>query len=170
MSVEWMGRYRRLVSAIVVQGNENSKQLNLKREISEGLWLTSLEWQILEYTVEHRSDSSNMISISDKLGIPQSSFSKIVKTLCELELIEKYQSITNKKNIILQPTEYAVKVYEENSRRMYDSIFGGFFRELDELDDKTIEKFTLAMETLQNAFIEDIKKNSQEPVLIKLDR
>lgn len=170
MAYEWMGRYRRLVSAIVVQGNEYARLQNIKHEISDGLFLNSQEWQILEYIVEHADACNNMIYIADSLGIPQSTFSKTVKLLCELNLIEKFQSTTNKKNIILRPTEYAHRVYEENSKKLGNSMFNSFFEQLDEMDDETIEKFTLAMETLCAALIEDGKAAPAEPVLIKVKK
>lgn len=170
MAYEWMGRYRRLVSAIVVQGNEYSKQQNIKHEISDGLFLSSQEWQILEYIVEHADECNNMIYIADSLGIPQSTFSKTVKLLCELDLTEKFQSTTNKKNIILRPTEYAQRVYEENSKKLGDSMFNSFFEIMKDVDDKDIEKFTLAMEALCAALIEDGKAAPAEPVLIRVKK
>ncbi len=148
MGSEWMGRYRRLVSAIVVQGNEYSRQQTMKHQISGDLYLTAMEWQILEYTIEHENDSKNMNSIAESLGIPQSTFSKTIKMLCDLGLVDKYQSTRNKKNIILRPTDYAKTVYEENAERLNRNLFHSFFDILKDVDDGNIEVFTRAMESL----------------------
>lgn len=170
MAYEWMGRYRRLISAIVVHGNEYARQQNIKHEISDGLYLTPQEWQILEYIVEHADECNNMIYIADSLGIPQSTFSKTVKLLCELDLTEKFQSTTNKKNIILRPTEYAQKVYEENAKKLDNRMFHKFFETLDGMDDENIETFTLAIEALIAALREEGKQVHDEPVLIKVKK
>ena len=68
--------------------------------------------------------------------------------LCDLGLVDKYQSTRNKKNIILRPTDYAKTVYEGNAERLNRNIFRSFFEILKDVDDGNIEVFTRAMESL----------------------
>ncbi len=105
--IEWMGRYRPLVAALVQHVNSVSKN-GVALFVYEDIYLTPNEWQVLEYIVEHREDDEHMTNMISSLAIPQSSFSRIQKKLCSMGLIERYQMTDNKKNIILKPTELAL--------------------------------------------------------------
>lgn len=70
MDFMWMGRYRALVSELMRFSNVAVKDSTEKHDIGDGILINNVEWQILEYIVEHNSDEEKMILISDKLGIP----------------------------------------------------------------------------------------------------
>lgn len=106
MDDEWMGRYRQLVSALVRHVNVLDKlKEEFRIEIADGVYVDRLVWQIIEYFVEHRDNTENMIDIAAKLGIPQSSFSKKVKLLKEYGFIDRFIAEGNKKEIFIRPTE-----------------------------------------------------------------
>ena len=109
MGSEWMGRYRPLVAALVLHSNIVNRAANERMEIGCGIRLTPQEWQTLEFIVEHDDSFLSMIEIARQLGIPQSSFSRIQKKLCSMGLLERFQMQDNKKNVILKPTEQALK-------------------------------------------------------------
>lgn len=165
MESEWMGRYRRLVGALVRHANITAKNQQNKENVSETLMLNAVEWQVLEAIVEHRFESSSMILISESIGVPQSTFSKITKSLCDKGYVEKYQAVNNKKNIILKPSESALKMYEEYSQTLRTTVFREFFRILDPLDDAAVETVTQAIEALNETLLP--KEEKQEIELIK---
>ena len=84
MDDEWMGRYRQLVSALVRHVNVLDKlKEEFRIEIADGVYVDRLVWQIIEYFVEHRDNTENMIDIAAKLGIPAE---ELVRRVCvELE-------------------------------------------------------------------------------------
>ena len=123
MDNEWMGRYRPLVAALVRHVNVISKlNEDFRIEIGDGVSIDRLSWQIIEYFVEHSDNTYNMIDISMKLGIPQSSFSKKVKQLKEYGFLDRFIAEGNKKEIFIRPTEKAIRFY------MSASIFSRFLK------------------------------------------
>ena len=168
MDSEWMGRYRNLVAAIVQHTNVVMKASSEKEEVSEGIYLNPNEWQILEYMVEHRDHTFSMIDISRFLGIPQSSFSKLVKTLQNYELAEKYMAENNRKNVIIRPTEKAVEIYKQRNEAVTKGRFQSFFDALDSLPDEEIDQFTAALLIL-NEELETASSKNTGVKLIKMD-
>ena len=107
-----------------------------------------------------------MNQISGPLGIPQSSFSKIVKTLCGYELLEKYQTTRNRKNIILLPTEKGVSLYKARAASTISHIFDSFFEKLSGFSDEDIRIITEAIECL-NTQLTDAQNQEDTVKLIK---
>ncbi len=148
MEVDWMGRYRPLVAALVLHANIVNKGISERNDIGDGIMLNPQEWQSLEFIIEHNDSFFSMIEISRRLGIPQSTFSRIVKTLQENRLIAKYQVAGNRKNIVLRPTDYGVKLYRNRVERSSGTRFRKFFAELEPLSDEDIKTFTSALNHL----------------------
>lgn len=176
--IDWMGRYRNLVSALVQHSNVVSKAGNERHYMYDGIYMTSNEWQVMEYIVEQRNQDERMILMSETLGIPQSSFSKIIKSMSALGLVERYRSVDNKKNIIVKPTPLALKVYDYHAQQSYDEVFKPFFDALEEVDDESLDKVTKAIELLSNGILKSqldpaVKEPGTEqedkPNLIRID-
>lgn len=164
--LEWMGRYRPLVSALVQHVNTVGKG-GQALHIYEDLYLVPNEWQVLEYIVEHREDDQYMNNMIHSLAIPQSSFSRIQKKLHSMDLIERFQTAENRKNIILKPTPLAIRAYEFHTQEMYRKLFKPFFDELEGFSDEEIRRFTHALLTLTaGAQKDEIQKR---PALIKIE-
>lgn len=116
MDNEWMGRYRPLVAALVRHVNMISKlNEDFRIEIGDGVSIDRLSWQIIEYFVEHSDNTYNMIGISPKLGIPQSSFSKKVKQLKEYGFLDRFMAEDRQKEIFIRPTEKAICFCRQHS-------------------------------------------------------
>lgn len=158
MGTEWMGRYRPLVAALVRHANINQRISAIRVPVAGGISLSSHEWQVFEYILEHMDDDSHMNLISERLGIPQSTFSKIVKSLCGYGLVDKYQTSDNRKNILLRPSEMGLKVYRDHSADMERIIFEPFFAALDGMSDGDIRSFTEAVELLNDRLIRGEEK------------
>jgi len=163
----WMGRYRALVAALVLHVNVASKGISERSDIGDGIMLNSQEWQALEFVIEHKDSFFSMIEVSRRIGIPQSSFSRIVKTLQANKLIAKYQVAGNRKNIVLRPTDYGIERYRSRVEKSSGSRFQQFFAELDPLSDKDIETFTAALNHLTMTL--PSAKDSQDVQLIEIE-
>ena len=81
METGWMGRYRPLVAELVRHSNITQRLSATRFSVADDICLNSQEWQVFEYILEHSDDDAymNMNMISERLGIAQSTFSKIVK-------------------------------------------------------------------------------------------
>ena len=164
MNTEWMGRYRPLIAALVRHSNIVQRRITIRTNVENGIILNAQEWQVFEYIIEHLYDDAHMNLISDRLGIPQSSFSKIVKLLCSYGLVEKYQMTNNKKNIILRPSDYGLLLYEKHSSSLIDSTYGDFFDQLESFSDTDIELIAKAIETLNNNLVDDFNHTTGQLV------
>ena len=150
MGTEWMGRYRPLVAELVRHSNCAQRPNSPRTFVAEGINLNAHEWQVFEYIVEHADDDSHMNLISDRLGIAQSTFSKIVKALCGLGLVDKYQTTRNRKNIILRPSEKGLEVYRKHSADLGRDTFDSFFSALESFSDDEVARFTTALRLLND--------------------
>ena len=167
MNTQWMGRYRPLIAALVQHANINLRMARQRGSIGGGISLTSVEWQVLEAIIESQGDMPSMIGIAGKLGIPQSTFSRTVKMLCDLKLVEKYQTASNRKNIILVPTAIAIDLYKEKADGASFSHFQEFFSNLDTLSNEDLETVVSALERF-NAALDAIHRPGSDE-LIKID-
>ena len=110
-----------------------------------------------------------MILISDKLGIPQASFSKAAKKLTDFGLLERFQRSDNKKDIILKPTDRARSIYIENIENVVSERFVGFFSALDSIDDATIiDAFVVLNNDIEKGIAKE--KTTKKSILIKKDK
>ena len=167
METDWMGRYRPLVAALVLHANVVNRGLSMCSDIGDGIMLNPQEWQVLEFVIEHSDSYFSMIEISRELGIPQSSFSRIVKTIQDYKLISKYQVAGNRKNIVLRPTEYGKSLYSKRVGSSSSIGFNSFFEELDSLSDDCIKTFTRALNHLTLGL--PSARDSQEVELIEIE-
>ena len=86
-----------------------------------------------------------MIGISEKLGIPQSTFSRTVKTLCDFDLTEKYQTEQNRKNVLLRPTSKALRLYASKLEDVSFAHFKTLFSDLNDISDNDLSTFISAL-------------------------
>lgn len=149
-----MGRYRLLMAALVQHSNIVQRACAHTVQLNEQIALSPQEWQVFEYIIEHQNDDSCMNSISERLGIAQSTFSKVTKVLCGHGLVEKYQAENNRKNIILRPSPGALTLYRRQvATRM--PLFQDFFDTLDPLTDEQIALFVHALTTMNQRLQQD---------------
>ena len=160
-----MGRYRPLVAALVQHSNITSRPQDM--DIGEGVYLNSVAWQVLEYLIEHEGEADCMNRVSETLGIPQSSFSKMARRLTALGLVERFRTAGNRKNIILRPTEKAHRLYDSFSHTIFERSFRPFFEALDTVDDEALARFTAALNRLNGQLAQD--GPAPEAELIPLD-
>lgn len=146
MKTEWMGRYRALVQALVYSTNLGVQFNAPKKKGAKRPLTPAQEWQILEYIIEYEDDDECMAYISKKLCIPKSTLSKHTKHLCQIGFVRRFQTRSNRKNIILKATEEGKAYYDRVVEDMMKPVFMPFFGKMDEIPDAELARFIGAME------------------------
>ena len=126
MKLEWMGKHRAAVEAMIRCGNSYSQGVNLRGLMTDKVDISAAELQVMEYILENEERRENMSQVAARLDISQSSFSKLVSELVRLGLLEKYRTSNNRKNVIIQPTDFAREVYQQyavDALRSWQPIF-----------------------------------------------
>jgi len=144
LKFQWMGRYRELLRALVLHSNNTARLSSIIMDVG-GVAMTPYEWQVFECILEHEDENVNMISMSNSLGVPQSTFSKVTKKLCKHGLVERYQALGNRKNIILKGSEMGRELYLAHVGQVMEGVFRPLFDALDDLPDEAIETFVTAL-------------------------
>ena len=165
MELEWMGRYREIISAMVRHGNAISRTLADSVDYGNGVILRHQQFQVLEYIIENRQNIFSMNDASYRLNIPQSTFSKTVKYLVELGLVEKYQAVNNRKNIILRPTDKGIGLYSDFAEHRAPQNWQPFFEALKDVSDEDLHAVSKAIEILDNSILPE---RSEEIRIIKI--
>lgn len=168
MSAEWMGRYEDLIRELVRHTNIVQKGSQIKRNLAnKGIYFTPQTWQVMEYIIENSPAESNMIQMADALQIPQSSFSRIVKYLVGEGLVDRYHRSSNRKNVILKPTDLAIEIYNKNTDEIKSANFQRFFDALSGIDDDTLAVFVNALR-IHNEDLMRYDDTEQSNTLIKI--
>ncbi len=167
--LEWQGRNRELVAALVRHSNMAIRVNSIAMPFYKDVSLRTNEIQVLEYIVEHKDDDMHMLHMAEKLYIPNSSFSRIIKKLCDLGYVDKYQHTYNRKNIILKPSELGLEAYNSYISNVKKDLFEQFFEDLKCISDNDIEVFVNALDSLTGRMKIDAEKNqNQANELIKI--
>ena len=160
-------RYMPLFKAIMKHTIMVNSGMNDRIPLDENLSVTVQEWMVEELIVEQQEGYYSMVELSRMIGMPPSSFFRIVRQLQKAGLVEKYRIQSNKKSIVLRPTQLAQKIYEKRSTEVREAIWGDFFRELDGLGDAEIAALVRAFNKL-NEHIPSVRY-SQEMELVKVE-
>ena len=162
--LKWMGRYRPVVEQLVLLSHKTARFSYKKIEMGKGIWLSSVDWQVLEYVYEYAEDE-RMIHICEKIGLAQSTFSRSVKVLYDYGLIARYHTSDNRKNVIIRITDKGRTLYEEFSAHLQSAAWGTFFKTLDGVPDEYLDQFVQALETLNEA----VSVDKEKPELIEIE-
>ncbi len=112
------------------------------------VFLNAQQWQTLECIIECEDTSANMVFFAKQLGLPKSTFSKNVKLLVAQGLVERYQHVNNRKNIVLKPSEKGRALYAKNSAIILNSGWKDAFAVLEDLPDESLFLVVKFMEKL----------------------
>lgn len=154
------GRYHDLVLALVRHSNSVNRVLNTETNIG-GFGLTVQEYQLLEAVAEYEDENWIMSDYASHLGISLSSISKMASKLTSLGLITKYKLSTNKKNIILKPTDTGIELYHRFFSDISGKLFAPFYAKLDTIPEEYLERMTEAI----NVFSGELKDDAEERLI-----
>lgn len=158
MKLAWLGRYRKLIGALMKNGNLYSRA-SVKRNTYElGVEITAMEWQVLETIYEHDEQILNMAQLSATLGLAHSNFSKYVKTLCELGLVDRFTRRDNSKDIVLRLSEKGKQLYTIRANAMTKEYLE-IFRTLEDVPDEYLEKFCNFLQAMNQNYLKYMDKS-----------
>ena len=140
MSLDWMGKYRSFVEAMVRYGNAYAQAVNVPG-IFEGTKITSTQLQVLEYLYENEDRNDNLSRIAERLQISLGTLSRNVKQLEQFGFLEKYRKNGNMKEVIIKVSDSAKKMYEEYSIGPRTAVWRESFKCLDAMDASQVEEF-----------------------------
>lgn len=123
MKLEWLGEYRDIIEKLIRFSNGYSSVLHKKQFLGTDIAISFAQIQVVEYILENESYMQNMSTIAYRLGISYSTFSKLANSLVEMGLLQKFNISGNRKNIIIQATEYGKDQYLKYAAFMNDFWF-----------------------------------------------
>ena len=172
MSLDWMGKYRAYVEAMVRYGNAYAQACSVKGIISDPP-IDSTELQVMEYILENEDLHQNMSQIANRLNISLSRFSKIANRLVKMGLLEKFHTSVNRKDVIIRLTDHAREVYREYSQGPQTEVWRKSFALLEEFPPELVDKITEMLDLHSHYLYQGLGKlgeqEKQTPELIKIE-
>lgn len=120
MKLEWLGEYREIIEKLIRFSNGYAGVLHKKQFLGTDIAISFAQIQVVEYILENEGNMQNMSKIAYRLGISYSTFSKLANQLVEMGLLQKFNISGNRKDIIIQATEYGLEQYIKYSRFMHE--------------------------------------------------
>lgn len=104
MKLEWLGDERSTIEAIFLWSNHYAPRYKKPFRITNEVWLSASEIQVVEYLLENEELQLNMAGVARRLGISPSAFTAMAAKLEKMGLVEKYYHEGNRKNLIVLVT------------------------------------------------------------------
>lgn len=111
MKLEWLGEYRDIIEKLIRFSNIYASGLHKKQPLGTDIEISFAQIQVVEYILENENNMQNMSTIAFRLGISYSTFSKLANSLVEMGLLQKFNISGNRKDIIIQATDYGKEQY-----------------------------------------------------------
>ena len=118
MKLEWLGEYREIIEKLIRFSNIYSSAVHHKQLLGTDVAISFAQIQVVEYILENEHVMQNMSKIAFRLGISYSTFSKLANSLVEMGLLEKFNISGNRKDVIIQATEYGREQYVKYAEHM----------------------------------------------------
>lgn len=107
-----------------------------------------------------RNATNNMSEISSLMGVTKGALSQMVQKLEKKELVIKYKSEHNAKEVFLRVTERGNEVLEEY-RVLHDHLYQGISEILSQYREEDVRKITEFLEKT-NCFLNSYKKDMEK--------
>lgn len=173
MKLEWMGQYRDFVEALVRFGNVCSQSTSTPGSIKTSVYISGTELQVLEYILENEETNLTMSEVADRLYIPHSTFSKVVRQLVEKGILERYRIEGNYKNIVIRASEKGREAYIEYANNAASGKWGAMFKRLDTLTVEQVKNLTDMFNEFSGSAYTNINNNDKDveftETLIKME-
>lgn len=137
MKLDWMSENRYFVEKLIRFANIYTSIYNKENYYGTDFKISFAQIQVVEYLLENEDLNQNMAMIAERLGISPSNFTKLVHKLEAKELLGKFTTEKNKKNIIVRVTDTGRKVYQDYS----DYIVKNYFSEIFEITSKIPQEY-----------------------------
>ena len=167
MKLEWMGEYRDVVEQLIKYCNHYAVSYKKERKYGTDIPISFAQIQVVEYLLENEELHQNMSEISARLGISNSQFTKLTDKLVAKGLLERFRLSDNKKDVIVQVTEYGREIYGQYADAIYKYHFSKMFAE----GEKLPKAYLPIVAKMLSPGCDDKKEEEQEtPVLVPLER
>ena len=153
MQLEWLGRYRGMVERIIRYGNAYARTYNKPYTFRSDLNLTAAEIQTLEYVLENEELKLNMAEIAARLGVSPSVFSRYVKQMLNKGLLEKYHTVENQKDVIIQATQLGRDFYTEYCVFERNVLFEQILSRLDGVSEEDLKLFSDVLDQISDSLL-----------------
>lgn len=165
----WMQKYSKDFEPIIRFGNEYARYFKVNASFNTDIPLSLSDYQVIEKIYVNEGLRLNMSALAEELGIAQSAFSKTVIRLEKLNLVEKFHTSENRKDVILCVSAVGKKVYSEYSRYVYEHIFKKILPLLDSIPSEHKESYNQVLKILSE-FPPSVKEDEQQkrPRLIRV--
>lgn len=160
----WYEEYGEAIAGIVKYGNLYVRYCKRTSDFGTDFQVSLFDLQIIEKVYLKEDLYMNMAELADELGMTQSAFSKNINKLVGMDLIKKYRSENNKKDIFLRVTEKGKETYELHSQYVYDKIFSRVIPIFQQMTEEQISKFVEVLDVMGDF----PKLLEEEPQEIKL--
>lgn len=161
MKLQWLGEYRELIEALIYFANNYSNVHN-KEFIGDEKKVSFSQIQVVEYLLENEEYNQKMSEVASRLGITDSSFTKLVNKMVGKGYLQKYHIEGNKKDIIIQVTPFGRMEYQKYTEQYAKKIFNEMFELGKELSKKELDVFTKMLLSLNSK----ISLENKEPVIL----
>lgn len=118
LKLEWLGDERSTIEAIFLWSNHYAPRYKKPLRITNEVWLSASEIQVVEYLLENEELQLNMAGVARRLGISPSAFTAMAAKLEKMGLVEKYYHEGNRKNLIVLVTAQGRFIYGEYARQL----------------------------------------------------
>lgn len=168
MKLDWLGEYRLLMEKIIKCANTYARTYRKKMSYGTDILISAAEIQVLEYILENEEKYQNMAEIALRLGVSSSAFSKNVKQMLSKGLLEKYHSVNNKKDVIIQPSALGRSVYSDYCRYVKMDFIDQMEDVLKDVPQDNIDKIVMVLDILADRLINDPEDPTSKE-LIKIE-
>ncbi|HIU03350.1 MAG TPA: winged helix-turn-helix transcriptional regulator [Candidatus Onthocola gallistercoris] len=141
MKLEWLGEYREFTEKLIKFGNAYAAMYKNENDYACEVKFSSTQLQVMEYILENEERHQNMAEMASRLAMSPSAFSKNVTKMVAKGMLEKYHTSRNKKDVIVQVTEFGRKAYREYVACVYEVSFKDMFKIMDNIPKEYIDMF-----------------------------
>lgn len=135
-----MDRYRDLLEKLIKYCNVYAQVYNKELPNGTDIHISFAQIQVLEYLLENEELHQNMSEVAGRLGISNSSFSKLVNKLVGKKLLVKHHTTQNRKDVIIRVSDYGKRIYAQYSKHIMEVHFSKMFAIAEQIPLKEIQK------------------------------
>ena len=166
MKLEWMGKHRELIEAVIRFANIYARMHKRGTFTNDGITLSAEEIQTIEYILENEERREKMSHIARRLGITPSMFTKLVARLERRGLLEKYHQENNGRDVIVTASPLGQNIYNTFTVQS-KAAWRGVLQFLDEIPPENSARFAQSLQQLAS-LSEPKEIQEQPPTLIKI--
>ena len=154
MKLEWMREYRDVVEQLIKYCNVYAAAYKKEGIPGTDIPISYAQIQVIEYLLENEE-------------LHQNNFSKLVNKLEQKQLLDKFHTADNRKEVIIQVTEYGRRVYQEYSDYIYREHFSKMFEAAKDIPKECLP---LIADMLGAPYKNANCKKKETPVLIPIHK